>query len=431
MVAKIADNSQKIHIFILMFGVLGNAIIGGMAAFLQFHANLTPPKGFGLTILEIGIIWGISAIFGAVSNIFWGAISDRTRTRWGRRKPFMAIFAPITAILLWISVSVDTLFGFELIFWNFFLFTTLKNIFHSAASVPYTTVIPEVVPPEKRVIVSQLSAVVNGIGMALGAVVPTILYSLSDNFQLPFIIAGILLVVLYYISAAVIPAEKYKTIPISILHSLRWTFKDHNYMLFQVGQFLWTLALNIVLFIIPFLAKDLIGVTDEREFGLLFISFLLIAGVFLLVINFLVEKMHVQKKKALMFSLLFTAVSLPFFGLIGSHAFNFVPVLAQAYLFGSFMFIGLIGIFIFPYAIMMALINYDQGMEATYNGVNGLILGLAAIPAGPLGATILLFGYPMAGIFCSLLVFASLMFMARVHVPEHLFQKKKLQESVT
>ncbi len=270
-----AEKQPKNHLFILMLGVMGNAIVGGMAAFLQLHARLIPPDGFGLTVLEIGMIWGISAIFGAISNIFWGAASDRTHTRWGKRKPFMVLFTPLAALLLWISVSVDTLFGLELIFWNFFIFTTLKNIVHSGASVPYTTVIPEVVPPEKRVIVSQLSAVVNGLGMALGAVVPTIIYSISDNFQLPFIIAGVLLVVMYYISAAVIPPEKYTVVPVSIYHSLRTTFKDRNYMLFQIGQFLWSLALNIVLFMLPFLAMDLIGVEDESEFGWLFISFLL------------------------------------------------------------------------------------------------------------------------------------------------------------
>ncbi len=423
------DKPPKPHFLILLLGVLGNATVNGMAAFIQFHAKFPPPDGFGLTVLEIGLIWGIAGIFGALSNIFWGAVSDRTHTRWGKRKPYMLLFAPLTALLLWISVSVDVLFGLNLIFWNFFVFTTLKNIALSGASVPYTTVIPEVVPPEKRLNISQLSALVTGIGTALGAVVPTLILSYFDDFQLPFIVAGALLVITYLISAAVIPAEKYKVIPVNVYHSLRTTFKDRNYMLFQVGQFLWTLALNIVLFMLPFLATDLIGVTEDSDFGWLYVSFLLIAGIFLLIITIIVEVRHVQKKKALIFSLIFMTISLPFFGLIGSPIFSFIPVLVQAYLFGSLMFIGLIGIFIFPYAIMMALIKYDQGMEATYNGVNGFIIGLAAIPAGPVGAAIIFLGYPIAGFFCSALVLASILFMARVHLPEHLFQKKECNEN--
>lgn len=414
-----------------MFGVIGNAIIGGVAGFLQIHANFAPPRGFGLTILEIGIIWGISGLFGAVSNIFWGALSDRTHTRWGKRKPYMILLAPLTALFVWISASVDVLFGLDLVFWNFFVFLTIKNVIHSGASVPYTTVIPEVVPPEKRVIVSQLSAVVNGVGTGLGAAVPTLILTFTDNFQVPFIVAGIFLVITYYISACVIPPEKYKVIPISVVQSLRTTFKDHNYMRFQIGQMFWTLALNIVLFMLPFLAKDMIGISTEGEYGWLLISFLALAGVFLVIINYAVEKRHVEKKKALMFSLIFTAIAMPLFALIGSDILSFIPILAQAYIFGSLIFIGLIGVLIFPYAVMMALINYDKGMEATYNGVNGFIVGLAAIPAGPVGGIILLWGYPIAGVFCSILFFVGIAFMARVQLPEYLFQKKTgMQNSI-
>ncbi len=205
-------------------------------------------------------------------------------------------------------------------------------------------------------------------------------------------------------------------------------------MNFQIGQAFWTLALNVVLFMLPFLASDMIlpknstGSEQEAMFGWLLISFLALAGVFLLIINYVVEKRHVEKKKALMFSLIFTAVSMPLFALIGSPILAFIPLIAQAYIFGSFIFIGLIGVLIFPYAVMMALINYDKGMEATYNGVNGFIVGLAIIPAGPVGGLILTWGYPIAGLFCSLLFFIGIAFMARVQLPEHLFQKKNAQE---
>ncbi len=419
-----------------MIGFIGNSIIGGMAQFLQLHAKDLPPNGFGLNVLEIGLIWGISGLFGAVSNIFWGALSDRTHTRWGKRKPYMFIFAPLAALLIWLSASVDVVFGWNLIFWNFLVFLTIKNIIHSGASVPYTTVIPEVVPPEKRVVVSQLSAVVNGAGTALGGVVPTLIWTFTDNFQVPFIVAGIFLVISYYISAAVIPKEKYKTNLVNILDSLRSTFKDRNYMNFQIGQALWTLALNVVLFMLPFLAtdmilpKDLTGSEQGAMYGLLFISFLGLAGVFLVIINYAVEKRHVEKKKALMFSLIFTTLIMPLFALIGSPILAFIPVLAQAYIFGSLIFIGLIGVLIFPYAVMMALFKYDEGMAATYNGVNGFIVGLATIPAGPVGGAILMLGYPIAGIFCSVFFLGGIIFMARVHVPEHLFQKKATEENV-
>jgi hypothetical protein len=115
-----------------------------------------------------------------------------------------------------------------------------------------------------------------------------------------------------------------------------------------------------------------------------------------------------------------------------------MPIMVQVYLFGSILFGGLVGIFIFPYAIMMGLIDYSSGSEGAYNGTNGTILGFAAIPAGPIGGLLLSLeypyvidglpvslGYPYVGIVGAVLFILSIVVMLRVHVPEHLFEKRE------
>ncbi len=423
-----SDTAQprRVHLFTLMVALIGNAIVWGMNTFLQFHAGLQKPKGgFGLSPLEIGIVFGVASVFGAFSNFIWGAVSDRTNSRFGKRKPFMYIFPPLVLVTLWMTSRVDVLFGISVVFWTFLVMMVAKGILHNGANVPYSTVIPEVVPPEKRVMVSQLSAFVQGIGFAAGAIVPALLFESFEDFGIPFLVAGAIMVVLYLVSSTAVPSDAKPVKAESILLSMKATLKNRNFMVFQAAQFLWTLGLNIVIFVIPFLAQDVVEISDESEYGWFFVSFLAIAGIFMLGMNLLMQKHRVEKKKTLLISLLFSAIALPFVGFIGTPPFSFMPILVQVYLFGSILFGGLVGIFIFPYAIMMGLIDYSSGSEGAYNGTNGTILGFAAIPAGPIGGLLVFLGYPCVGIVGAVLFLASIAVMLRVHVPEHLFEKRE------
>src|SRR5271157_816386 len=422
---------KQVHFFVLMVAMVGNSVVWGMGGFMQFHAQMpVSDGGYGLGVFQIGIIFGISACFGAVANIFWGAISDRTTSKWGKRKPFMFIFPPLVLIATWASASVDILFGVQAIFITFLIIWTVKGVLHSGANVPYSTVIPEVVPPEKRVLISQFSAFIQGIGLVIGAIVPTLLFSFFNVFSIPFLIAGVILVFFYLVSSTAIPPSAKAVKAEKFFYSIRVTFRDHNFMVFQFAQFLWTLALNVFLFIIPFLAYTVIGIQSESTFGWFYISFIFIAGVMLLLLKYIMLKRNAKKKKTFMASLLLTAIALPFLGFIGTRVYSGIPILVQVYLFGTLVFAGLAGLLILPYAIFMSLIDYDSGSEATYNGANNAIASLAAIPSGPIGGFLVTMGYPYVGFVCALLIILSMVLMMRVNIPEHLFQKRSLESSV-
>jgi len=60
--------------------------------------------GLGMDVLWVGLIGAIPRIFDAVSDPMLGYISDHTRTRWGRRRPFIfvgALLAGIIFALMW------------------------------------------------------------------------------------------------------------------------------------------------------------------------------------------------------------------------------------------------------------------------------------------------------------------------------------------
>ncbi|MEM7000843.1 MAG: MFS transporter [Pseudomonadota bacterium] len=76
---------------------------------LPLAVYLTPvyadSDGFALSLGFVGLMLALSRVFDGITDPVIGFYSDRIRTRWGRRKPFMLIGTPIFVagvLLLWI-----------------------------------------------------------------------------------------------------------------------------------------------------------------------------------------------------------------------------------------------------------------------------------------------------------------------------------------
>src|SRR5210317_1687792 len=89
--------SQKV---IYGFGAFTNnllaAAIGGMAIILNL--------GLGMNPALVGLLGALPRLTDALTDPLMGYISDNTRSRWGRRRPYIfigAILSGIFFILLW------------------------------------------------------------------------------------------------------------------------------------------------------------------------------------------------------------------------------------------------------------------------------------------------------------------------------------------
>jgi GPH family glycoside/pentoside/hexuronide:cation symporter len=87
------------HRLLYGFGYMGVLVPGIVfTTFVTFyyiqHVKLNPAW--------VGVGFGIVNVWEAIIAPFVGYISDRTRTRWGRRVPYVVAGIPIMAILLWL-----------------------------------------------------------------------------------------------------------------------------------------------------------------------------------------------------------------------------------------------------------------------------------------------------------------------------------------
>lgn len=91
----------------------------------QYLANPIFNLALGLNPVHIGIVLAIARLWDAVSDPLVGNWSDNTRTRWGRRRPFMVCGAILTGVsfaaMWWLPRDASQTFYF-----GYFLFTILS-----------------------------------------------------------------------------------------------------------------------------------------------------------------------------------------------------------------------------------------------------------------------------------------------------------------
>src|SRR6202049_2135702 len=111
--------------------------------------------------LLIGRVTAAGGVFALLTPILVGWLSDRTVTRWGRRRPWMVA----GTILNIIGLGLLALSTNQLTFVAAYLVVQLSN---NAAGAAYTGVIPDLVPAEDRGRASGLLGTMHQLGTVVG-----------------------------------------------------------------------------------------------------------------------------------------------------------------------------------------------------------------------------------------------------------------------
>ncbi|MFX0187968.1 MAG: MFS transporter [Candidatus Hodarchaeota archaeon] len=141
---------------------------------------------FLLSALIVGIILGIDNLMGAIIQPIMGNISDNTRTRLGRRMPYIIVGIPLGALFFILIAFQTTLIGVIILI---FLFIFAMSFFRSQA----VALMPDFIILEHR---SKANSIINMMG-ALSVVVAAVISGLlvDISLQLAFITVAIIMII--------------------------------------------------------------------------------------------------------------------------------------------------------------------------------------------------------------------------------------------
>jgi MFS family permease len=116
-------------------------------------------QGTALSVLE-----GIGTVVAVVWQPVAGTLSDRTRTRWGRRRPYV-FTGTVGDVLFLLGLALSGSF------WPLVVFYTLLQLASNTAQGPYQGLAPDIVPEDQRGKASGFYGLANLLGILAGTLV--------------------------------------------------------------------------------------------------------------------------------------------------------------------------------------------------------------------------------------------------------------------
>lgn len=401
------------RIFLLGFGFFGISIIWALYnAYVPIFL-----KDFALSSFIIGIVMVIDNIFAIIMLPYIGALSDRTRTRWGRRMPYIMIGAPSGALFFALIPIARRYENLALMMGTIILMNFFMALFRS----PVIALMPDITPSKFR---SQANGIINFMG-GLGALFAyfggKFLYDI--NYALPFYVGAALMLIANILVILFIkePEEfkvKEKTEKISFKETFNQSFgelkenlkdvfaspeKSLFFMLLAI--FLWFIAFNSLETFFTSYAKFELGIKESTGafllgiFALGFMIFSIPAG---FIGGRFGRKRTINVGLTMIILVMLVALYLGLQAADGRMRVDFVvKAFAGLFLLGGFGW-GMVNVNSLPMVV-------DMTTEEKVGGYTGLyyFFSMAAnIFAPPLsGIAIDYFGYQ------SLLIFATIFFV--------------------
>jgi GPH family glycoside/pentoside/hexuronide:cation symporter len=147
----------------------------------------------GLAAGLAGIVVMIGKIWDAVTDPMMGYISDRTRSRWGRRRPYL-LFGPFPLMAVMIFMFTNPRLGSQsaLFIWGALSFALLSTVF-TVVNVPYSSLTPELTKDyHERSSLNGFRAIFMVTGTLIGAGAALPIVGALPNRNLGFSVMGAL-----------------------------------------------------------------------------------------------------------------------------------------------------------------------------------------------------------------------------------------------
>jgi len=92
---------------------------------------------FGVDPLLAGILSGLPRLLDALTDPIMGFITDNTRSRWGRRRPYIVVGAILSGVLFALMWQLNPDWSQDQLFWYFLLFSLAFTIGNTMFATPF------------------------------------------------------------------------------------------------------------------------------------------------------------------------------------------------------------------------------------------------------------------------------------------------------
>jgi len=324
----------------------------------------------------VGILMGVVGVWDALIDPFIGQWSDTLRSRWGRRRPFLILGAPLVAlavILLWTPPQSDSLFVrvayFLLVTIGFF--TTF-----SLVGIPYDATLPEMAPESKeRLGLSYWKNVFGLAGVLVGSMLAAPLFGQIGAVAMGAVVGGVALVTLWLAAAGIKERSQSLGAPLPVMKSIRITLQNRQFLFVFLSTLLVHIGYQMLIAVIPYFVTLIAGKAEDDVaiFQGVLIIVMALSGPLWLVLN----RKHSQR-----FLLQVAMIALTVILALGT-GIGWLPgdVMLQGVIVFALIGVALGGYLIVVYALMGNVVDYDEMLtggrrEAIYYGTFSLALGL-------------------------------------------------------
>ncbi|MEW5784399.1 MAG: MFS transporter [Bacillota bacterium] len=326
-------------------------------------------KLFGIISL-IGLITMGSRLLDAITDPWIASLSDRSRSRRGRRISFMAAGGfPMVVLMLLVYFPPSSELGMLNLVWltvTLYLF----YIFFTVYAVPHNALIAELghTPAERLNLCTYLS-IAWFLGAVIAAQAPIFYELLMDTagiskiaaIRLTFSVMGAVALICLYLPVFLVDEKRYSSgqpSSISMIHSFKLTFKNKPFIIFAFSDltywFFMTILQTGLIYYITVLLRQ-----EETFFSTIYL--LLMAGSFACypLVNFAAKAIGKKAVLVISFFLFITVMSFVMFAGI-----DLVPLALplQGYLLAAVAFFPLAAFGILPNAII-ADIAENEGLR--------------------------------------------------------------------
>ncbi|MFX1493331.1 MAG: MFS transporter [Promethearchaeota archaeon] len=364
--ARIFTTKEHVYWGLASFG--GSLIQGIYAALLLIF--ITDYLGMVETESLVVTMYLIYAIWNAINDPLFGIISDKTKSKKGRRIPFMRYTAPflgIFFILIWLAPASA---GDLTIFWWLLITTLLYDTAYTIIFLVYSALLPEITENElERNKLNMFSSFFNLIGQIFGFIIPDLFRHGTDLFplQLAMVAVAIIGVGLILLTTYKFKERPEFTIvdePLGLWDMIKNTFKRKSFDVLAIANFMSIFLQSLILGSIFYLA-DYIVITSSLIL-LVFLFIPLLIGIW--ITPRLIKKWGVVKSDQFLL----------IFGGIGLVLLTVMPINELIYLCIAIAAFGFVGPLVFTNVMFAQVADEDElktgvRREAMFFGINALI----------------------------------------------------------